>query len=276
MFLLFFLALSCLGSPVPMASVSVSKSKPVGIVGAHRSQKGRWPWKISLRTYSYKTGSWEHICGGSTIHPQWVLTAAHCIQRQDADPALYRIEVGEIFMYKKQELLNTSKIIIHPDFNVFNKKFDLALLKPTNRLSKYRPISLPKENLTFNSNDQCWLAVFPPLFSPAPLPPPYRLQQVQVKIVDNDLCEEFYHKASGHRNRDRRIILQDMLCAGSEGRDSCYGDSGGPLVCRVAGSWNLVGVVSWGYGCAQRDIPGVYARVQSFLPWITGQIKKFS
>ncbi|XP_013202478.1 serine protease 28-like [Microtus ochrogaster] len=136
MFLLFFLALFCLGSPVLMASVSVSKSKPVGIVGAHRSQKGRWPWQVSLRTSSYKTGSWEHICGGSTIHPQWVLTAAHCIQRQDADPALYRVEVGEIFLYKEQELLNTSKIIIHPDFNVFNKRFDLALLKLTNLLSK--------------------------------------------------------------------------------------------------------------------------------------------
>lgn len=61
-----------------------------------------------------------------------------------------------------------------------------------------------------------------PLFSSGLLPPPYHLQQVQVKIVDNTLCEELYHNATRHRNRGQRLILQDMLCAGSQGQDSCY------------------------------------------------------
>lgn len=60
-----------------------------------------------------------------------------------------------------------------------------------------------------------------PLFSES-LPPPYRLQQVQVKIVDNTLCEKLYRNATRLSNHGQRLILQDMLCAGSHGRDSCY------------------------------------------------------
>ena len=51
------------------------------------------------------------------------------------------------------------------------------------------------------------------------------------------------------------------------------GDSGGPLICRAADSWNLVGVVSCGYGCALKDMLRVYTGVQSFLPWNTWQMK---
>ncbi|XP_036159067.1 mastin-like, partial [Myotis myotis] len=97
-----------------------------------------------------------------------------------------------------------------------------------------------------------------------PLPPPKNLQEVEVPIVADEICRQQYGN----------VIQDDMLCAGSRGRDSCQGDSGGPLVCKLRGTWVQVGVVSWGpKDYCLPNFPGVYARVTSFLPWIRGHIR---
>ena len=78
------------------------------------------------------------------------------------------------------------------------------------------------------------------------------------------------------------------MCAGGEvGKDACVGDGGSPLVCQVSsiltmlsltiyydpppqaksGRWTVVGLVSWGIGCAS-DIPGVYVKVSQYRDWI--------
>jgi secreted trypsin-like serine protease len=87
------------------------------------------------------------------------------------------------------------------------------------------------------------------------------LKYVAVKAVTNLKCKETYPDT----------ITEDMLCAIGNpkgGEDSCQGDSGGPLVSVVGGKSTVVGVVSFGQGCAEANTPGVYARVTKFKAWI--------
>ncbi|XP_052051219.1 serine protease 28-like [Apodemus sylvaticus] len=269
MFQLLLLVLSFLESPVFMASVSVSRSKPVGIVGGHRTLPGRWPWQVSLRTYDYKASSWVHICGGSIIHPQWILTAAHCIQSQDAEPVSFRVQVGEVYLYKEQDLLNISRIILHPDFNQFSKRFDVALMQLTAHLvtsTHVSPVSLPNASSIFNSTDQCWLAGWGNVHQNVALKPPYQLYEVKIPIQDNESCKRAYRKKMSDEPQSV-AIFDDMLCAGTLGRGPCFGDSGGPLVCLKSNKWVQVGVVSIGVECSN-DLPSIFSRVQSSLAWI--------
>lgn len=94
---------------------------------------------------------------------------------------------------------------------------------------------------------------------------PNALRAVSVPKVDRERCHEKLQP--GPLN-----VTYNMICAGfyEGGRDACSGDSGGPLI-NVAGK--LVGVVSWGIGCAQPNRPGVYARVASVSDWITKETK---
>jgi secreted trypsin-like serine protease len=91
---------------------------------------------------------------------------------------------------------------------------------------------------------------------------PDLLQQVELPIVGTDTCN-----APGWYNG---AITGNMICAGYEegGKDSCQGDSGGPLVTYTDSHWILAGIVSWGYGCAEEQLPGIYTKVTNYLQWI--------
>jgi len=71
-----------------------------------------------------------------------------------------------------------------------------------------------------------------------------------------------------------------MVCAGllEGGKDSCQGDSGGPLVVRAenADTAIIYGIVSWGYGCALPNLPGVYTRVTRYVDWIQSNMVNFT
>eukprot|EP00594_Rhizosolenia_setigera_P005918 CAMPEP_0178948684 /NCGR_PEP_ID=MMETSP0789-20121207/5615_1 /TAXON_ID=3005 /ORGANISM="Rhizosolenia setigera, Strain CCMP 1694" /LENGTH=170 /DNA_ID=CAMNT_0020629089 /DNA_START=351 /DNA_END=863 /DNA_ORIENTATION=+ len=87
------------------------------------------------------------------------------------------------------------------------------------------------------------------------------LLEVELDAISNAECENEYGAGE---------ITDDMLCASRAGKDSCQGDSGGPLILKGTDSASdvQIGIVSWGYGCADPDYSGVYSRVSSNTEFI--------
>ena len=95
------------------------------------------------------------------------------------------------------------------------------------------------------------------------------LMEVDIQLISNEECEQSSGTINGEEANYRDQITECMLCAMDFGEDSCQGDSGRPLMLKsTQGADVQVGVVSWGYGCAHKDFPGVYSRVSSAYDWI--------
>lgn len=86
------------------------------------------------------------------------------------------------------------------------------------------------------------------------------LMKVRLPIVSMEACKQSTEK----------IITDNMFCAGysEESQDACKGDSGGPFAVLYQGTWYLLGIVSWGEGCAEVGKYGAYTRVSNYLSWI--------
>ncbi|EHH31288.1 hypothetical protein EGK_12331, partial [Macaca mulatta] len=245
-------------------------------VGGHSAPPGKWPWQVSLRTFDKEQNQWGHSCGGSLIHPQWVLTAAHCVALAAWEPQTYRVQTGQVTLYRHDQLTKVAQIILHPKFNMSLSAWggaDIALLKLETAVTLsdlVHPVSLAPDSLMLLPGMKCWVTGWGTLGKINMLPPPYRLQQVKVPTLSNADCEQQIHDAFPGAG-DRKFIQDDMICAGRTGRRTWKGDSGGPLVCKKKGTWLQAGVVSWGFYSHQPSI-GVYTRVQTYVPWILQQM----
>ncbi|XP_028967071.1 serine proteinase stubble [Galendromus occidentalis] len=239
------------------------------IVGGELTRFGKWPWMISLR--QFKKNSFVHKCGAALLNEYWAVSAAHCVHNVSPNDILLRLGEYDLSGHDKEPLGHIERrvqiVATHPRFDAHTFEYDLALMRfyePVTFADNIIPICIAEGNHSY-VGETAVVTGWGRLYEDGPLPSV--LQKVQIPIITNQECERLYRKAGFVED-----IPQIFICAGmpSGGKDSCEGDSGGPLVLKdeESGQWNLIGIISWGIGCAMPNQPGVYTRITKFADWI--------
>ncbi|XP_065331644.1 brachyurin-like isoform X2 [Cloeon dipterum] len=228
------------------------------IVGGYRAARGQFPWQVFI--VMDKVSS----CGGSLISPQWILTAAHCVQGFST----FEITLGSA----KRNIAETGRInvvtthkIIHKLYNDSNLQNDIALLRLINPVNITGPfintIRLPRVadgSRTFvntNAVVSGWGKTSDAGTTTV------QLNFVTLPIISNTNCSATYTS---------EYIKSTMMCAsGANNKGICSGDSGGALVYKEAdGQWTQIGIVSFSaFSC--HGYPQGFTRVSSFMGWIS-------
>ncbi|NXM74532.1 TMPS5 protease, partial [Serilophus lunatus] len=233
----------------------------VRVVGGADVPPGRWPWQVSVCQGS------QHRCGGSVLAREWIVTAAHCVHSSRRPQASAWLVFAGFLSHGsiRQEVgLPVQDIISHPLYNDNSLDYDIALMKlrvPLNFSDAIRAVCLPPSHQDLLQGTQCWVSGWG-YTTPDQVQVAGTLKEALVPLIGTRRCNSSC-MYSGE-------LTARMLCAGYlQGRvDACQGDSGGPLVCWDGATWRLVGIVSWGEGCAEPNHPGVYTNVAQLLPWI--------
>jgi len=233
-------------------------------VGGEDADKGEFPWQVGLVLNS---GSGP-FCGGMLLSSDTVLTAAHCKQGSASDVSNFKVVVGDhdTSVSDGEQKVTPKEWIIHPSYSGASLNNDFAIIKLASPLSfsdRVSPICLPSASTNYD-NKVATVTGWGTLSSGGSQP--NILQKVDVNTMTNAKCSG---SDTAYSPSD---ITSFMICAAETGKDSCQGDSGGPMVTNEGSYYSIIGVVSWGFGCAQANAPGVYARVTSQLSWINDQI----
>ncbi len=234
---------------------------------------GKWPWTVSI-IHSDVVPLGGHMCAGTLINDEWVLSAAHCFYNSSGFQSIYgnhiQVYAGNTSLVSNGTIVDVEAIFIHPDYDDFSSDNDIALIKlmaPLPMIPKIDLMPLDAQN-DLAGNDAVVVGWGITEVDNTSLSAD--LMEVILPVVDHELCRITY------ADNFNITLTDNMICAGytAGGKDSCFGDSGGPLMIYDAQDyrWELAGIVSWGVGCAEAEQYGVYTDARNYLGWIASYI----
>ena len=239
--------------------VVTAGAKPV-IVGGTLASVTEAPWAIALNNTQSASSSGRY-CGAALVSPTKIVTAAHCM---DEPVSTYyavqgRADLADDSVGRESEI---SKVWIHPGYNRNDNRYDVAVL------TLARPfVGVPVLPLETRPRADRAGAV-PTVYGwgdTQETGPEETLQKAAVPDLGDQTCLANKSYASNG------YAAATNICAGylAGGIDACQGDSGGPLVL----NGRLLGVVSWGQGCAQPGKPGVYTEIAGAAKALLQQVR---
>ncbi|XP_069687959.1 venom protease-like [Periplaneta americana] len=241
------------------------------IVGGYPAKLGAWPWLAALGYRSSPSSDLKYLCGGALITKRHIITAGHCVYNR-RDLTLARL--GDLDLKNDSDGASPINVpiedrMVHEDYNPTTFVNDIAIIRLNQDVDftpMIHPICLPLQP-EIRSRD--FTRHFPYIAGWGSVqfngPSSSHLLQLQLPVVSENECKNAF-KTFKTAHIDNRV-----LCAGfmKGGKDACQGDSGGPLMWPKGETFYLIGVVSYGFKCAEPGYPGVYTKVPVFLDWIT-------
>ncbi|KAF1918201.1 trypsin-like cysteine/serine peptidase domain-containing protein [Ampelomyces quisqualis] len=231
---------------------------PSDIVGGVPASQGDLPSMVSVQLAGF-----GHLCGGTLLNANTVVSAAHCYFRRTN--STFSIRAGSLDRNSGGTTAQVASILLHPNYNDGTSDSDVAILKlstavATDSTISYAALAAPSSDPAAGST----ATVYGWGDTTSGGTDSTTLRKVDVPVVSRVTCSNNYSDST-------RAITDTMFCAGLDagGKDSCQGDSGGPI---VSSENALIGIVSWGAGCAQPGKPGVYASVGALSSFITSNL----
>ncbi|MCY9829206.1 S1 family peptidase [Vibrio chagasii] len=257
---------------VGLSSTSALADVSARIINGKEATQGNWPFMAALVSRNVNAYDGQ-FCGASFIGERYVLTAAHCVEgngREDLDVV---IGVSNLSASQAaQHRYAVENIYVHQYYIPNPISNDIAIIELVDKPSE-SVVNLADAYMRGNVNDGQMLTVMG--WGDQDASDDYssksELYQVDVPLVNQYECNSVPH--NGYAS-----IGSDAFCAGYRdgGYDSCQGDSGGPIVVSTNGTYEQLGIVSWGKGCALANAYGVYTNVSYFDDWINEQKAGFS
>nr|ACR15999.2 serine protease 3 [Mamestra configurata] len=231
------------------------------IVGGNPTDIETYPGIVQVE---FRNGIlWGQSCAANILTTRYVLSAAHCFDGLFFNIRNRRIRAGTDRRGTGGVVININRRVNHPSYGRLGMDGDISVVQLSSALvysPQIQQVSIPPQGFGLPSGlpvrHSGWGTTSSGGLSSA------ILRDVTIFTIDNELCTGRYASLTIPQR-----VTENMICAGIldvGGKDACQGDSGGPLYYGDI----LVGVVSWGRGCADPFYPGVSAKVSSYTEWI--------
>ncbi len=232
------------------------------------------PWQVALLE---PTRDINCYCGGSAINQEWIITAAHCLYKENLFGNVVRRNLDEIYVFANSSNLNSGgeiydviQIIEHPNYDDVSLDNDIALLRLSQPITESSPnqfITAPDINeyiefrklgneldisgWGYTNNNGNGTGI---------------LMRATVVAKSQEVCVNNYKVINDK-------ITDNMICASGTFTDTCFGDSGGPLFTYIGDRGVLMGITSKGPPgeCGNDKLFGVYTNVFNYFEWINNQ-----